>query len=82
MYGRKASELVKEFASIEPGQLSTFNVSNIVLRFMWSIICAFLTGLVYTMVLIPVHCSNQIAVFLFQVYSMIRFTEHFGERNN
>ncbi|KAH6800629.1 partner of SLD five 1 [Perilla frutescens var. hirtella] len=25
MYGRKASELVKEFASSEPGQLSTFN---------------------------------------------------------
>lgn len=27
MYGRKACELVKEFATSEPGQLSTFNVS-------------------------------------------------------
>lgn len=49
MYGRKASELVKEFASSEPGQISTFNVSNIVLQFMWSLIFIF-TGLVYLMV--------------------------------
>lgn len=33
MYGRKASELVKEFASCEPGQLSTFNVSHTDLLF-------------------------------------------------
>lgn len=46
MYGKKASELVKEFASSEPGQLAAFNVTLLTVSFnlpLYTKFIAFLT---------------------------------------